>query len=135
MVKYINKRRVEPASYAEKNGTIKESIEMKPIIEVIGLGGGDIHQLPLGLYRKLIDTKDICYVRTIDHPVISSLEEEGVVFESFDTVYEKHDQFEAVYQEIVDRLINQALKKEPNSLCGTGPSHVSRTYGTALTGT
>ncbi len=94
---------------------------MKPIIEVIGLGGGDIHQLPLGLYRKLIDTKDICYVRTIDHPVISSLEEEGVVFESFDTVYEKHDQFEAVYQEIVDRLINQALKK--NRILYAVPGH------------
>ena len=73
-------------------------------IKVIGLGAGDINQLPLGVYRSLIDENKAVYVRTNDHPVISTLEEEGVIFHSFDSIYEKHEQFEAVYKEIVEVL-------------------------------
>ncbi len=61
-------------------------------ITVIGLGAGDINQLPLGVYKKLQSAKRI-YVRTIDHPVLDELAEEGVSFESFDDIYEKHDTF------------------------------------------
>ncbi|UOQ83858.1 nucleoside triphosphate pyrophosphohydrolase [Gracilibacillus salinarum] len=81
---------------------------MKPLIEVIGLGAGDINQLPLGIYRKLTNSEINCYVRTIDHPVIDSLREEAVSFQSFDTVYEKYDQFEAVYKEIASTLKEKA---------------------------
>ncbi|SFM50019.1 tetrapyrrole methylase family protein / MazG family protein [Gracilibacillus orientalis] len=84
---------------------------MKPLIEIIGLGGGDINQLPLGIYRKLTSEQDICYVRTLDHPVIHALQEESVHFSSFDAIYEKYDQFEVVYHEIVRTLIDTAIEK------------------------
>ncbi|GAB2564310.1 bifunctional methyltransferase/pyrophosphohydrolase YabN [Gracilibacillus alcaliphilus] len=80
---------------------------MKPIIEIIGLGGGDIDQLPLGIYKKLTQEKN-CFVRTVDHPVIQTLMEEGGIFQSFDTIYEQYDRFEEVYRHIVDILAEQA---------------------------
>ncbi len=84
---------------------------MKPFIEIIGLGGGDINQLPLGIYRKLTSEQQVCYVRTLDHPVIQALQEESVDFHSFDDIYEKHDHFDAVYHEIAKKLLDTANEK------------------------
>lgn len=84
---------------------------LKNKITVIGLGAGDLEQLPLGVYRALIQTKDSIYVRTLDHPVITSLEKEGVSFQSFDTYYEEEDLFEEVYNRIVKTLLKKATEK------------------------
>ncbi|PAV28570.1 nucleoside triphosphate pyrophosphohydrolase [Virgibacillus profundi] len=80
-------------------------------IEIIGLGGGDIDQLSLGIYKKLINTKGIVYTRTMDHSVIQSLRLEDVSFESFDKNYEDEDQFATVYQSIVEKLLAKAAKE------------------------
>lgn len=80
-------------------------------ITVIGLGASDFNQLPIGVYKKLKAAKNIV-VRTMDHPVLQELQNEGIVFKSFDEVYEKYDQFQPVYEEIVERLIEKA-KVEP----------------------
>lgn len=74
-------------------------------IHIIGLGAGDLDQLPLGVYKKL-KAADNLYVRTEDHPVLAELEQEGVTFNSFDAVYEKHDTFSPVYEEIAETLIS-----------------------------
>ncbi|MDQ0881196.1 nucleoside triphosphate pyrophosphohydrolase [Peribacillus sp. V2I11] len=79
-------------------------------ITIIGLGAGDLDQLPLGIYKKLIQTEQ-CFVRTIDHPVIVDLKKEGINFTAFDGIYEKHDQFEAVYEEISGTLLQEASKR------------------------
>lgn len=76
-------------------------------IEIVGLGAGDIDQLPLGVYKKLMGTGHV-YLRTKDHPVVGELEKEGLRYVSFDSVYEKHDQFEGVYEEIVKILLDKA---------------------------
>lgn len=76
-------------------------------ITIIGLGAGDLEQLPLGIYKKLIQTEQ-CFVRTVDHPVIGDLKREGINFTAFDGIYEKHDQFEAVYEEIAGTLLQEA---------------------------
>ncbi|MEH7236343.1 nucleoside triphosphate pyrophosphohydrolase [Bacillus sp. JJ1562] len=80
------------------------------MITVIGLGAGDLSQLPLGIYRKLLAT-DHLYLRTKEHPVIKELEAEGISYQSFDEIYEKHGQFGAVYEEIVAILKNEAKTK------------------------
>ncbi|MGW6299179.1 bifunctional methyltransferase/pyrophosphohydrolase YabN [Peribacillus butanolivorans] len=77
-------------------------------ITIIGLGAGDLDQLPFGIYKKLTRTKE-CFVRTIDHPVIRDLTIEGIKFTAFDKVYEKHDQFEEVYEEISEALLQEAV--------------------------
>lgn len=88
-------------------------------IQVIGLGAGDLDQLPLGVYKKIKNAAEL-YVRTEDHPVLQELAEEGVTFNAFDAIYEKHDTFAPVYAEIADTLI--ALSKE-QSLIYAVPGH------------
>ncbi len=80
-------------------------------IHIIGLGAGDFLQLPLGVYRTL-KKADPLYLRTADHPVVKELEQEGLRYESFDSVYEKHDEFAPVYREIAETLIANS-QKEP----------------------
>ncbi|MED3762107.1 MULTISPECIES: nucleoside triphosphate pyrophosphohydrolase [Peribacillus] len=79
-------------------------------ITIIGLGAGDLEQLPLGIYKKLVQTGQ-CYVRTADHPVIGDLKREGINFTAFDGIYEKHDQFEDVYEEIAETLLHEASNR------------------------
>lgn len=78
-------------------------------ISIIGLGAGDLDQLPIGVYRKLKHEKNL-YLRTKEHPVVSELEQEGLQFQSFDAVYEKHGQFSDVYEEITETLLAEAEK-------------------------
>ncbi|ARK28453.1 nucleoside triphosphate pyrophosphohydrolase [Halalkalibacter krulwichiae] len=78
---------------------------------IVGLGAGDLEQLPLGVYRHLLKQKMV-YVRTEDHPVISELKHEGVSFQSFDATYESFDQFEEVYQSIVAEIIEMSKQEE-----------------------
>jgi tetrapyrrole methylase family protein/MazG family protein len=80
---------------------------MEKKIEILGLGAGELEQLPLGVYRKLLQAKQV-FLRTKEHPVVSELEKEGFVYTSFDDVYEKHEQFSAVYEEIVLTLLDKA---------------------------
>src|SRR5699024_2075408 len=79
---------------------------------IVGLGSGDIDQLPLGVYRTLKHTKKVIYTRTLAHPVIEELIEEGVRFQSFDHIYEANEDFDSVYKTIVKNLLEIA-KKEP----------------------
>lgn len=80
-------------------------------IEIIGLGAGDIEQLPLGVYRKLQNEKRLVFVRTIDHPVVQTLHEEGIEFHGFDSYYETYDHFEEVYEKIAETLVEEAAKE------------------------
>ncbi|PEJ59838.1 nucleoside triphosphate pyrophosphohydrolase [Bacillus sp. AFS002410] len=88
-------------------------------ITVLGLGAGDLNQLPFGIYKVLQKTDNL-YLRTKDHPVISELEKEGLTFQSFDEIYEKHDRFEEVYQEIVQALVKAS---EAESITYAVPGH------------
>ena len=73
-------------------------------LTIIGLGAGDLDQLALGTYRKLKEATCIV-ARTDQHPAIAELRAEGIVLTSFDEIYEKHDSFEQVYDEIVEQLL------------------------------
>src|SRR5699024_3966982 len=90
-----------------ENRSVKN--KMKNSIEVIGLGAGDLEQLPLGMYRKLTQHQGKVYVRTLDHPVVEALQQEGVVFHSFDSLYEEAEQFQTVYENITDVLLQAAI--------------------------
>src|SRR5699024_8771869 len=77
-------------------------------IDIIGLGAGDINQLPLGIYKKITTHPSTVFVRTVDHPAVQALKEAGVVFRSFDDIYEAEEQFEVVYDRIVETLVEEA---------------------------
>src|SRR5699024_4447078 len=87
-------------------------MEEEEMIKIIGLGAGDIEQLPLGIYRLLTKAQAPIFLRTKEHPVVSTLVEEGMVYTSFDYIYEKHDHFEEVYEEIVQVLVEESMDRE-----------------------
>ena len=62
------------------------------------------------VYIVLIQ-QPLVYTRTLDHPVINQLQDE-LKFESFDTIYEKNEDFDSVYQQIVDVLIEKAQSQD-----------------------
>lgn len=80
-------------------------------ITVAGLGAGELEQLPLGVYKQLKSNRRT-FLRTEDHPVVVELKEEGFAYEAFDYIYEKHDSFEKVYEEIVEVLKEEAKSGE-----------------------
>jgi tetrapyrrole methylase family protein / MazG family protein len=80
-------------------------------IEILGLGAGDLDQLPFGVYKKLKNANHV-YLRTKEHPVVDELVQEGLSYSSFDSIYEKHDQFEDVYQEIAQSLLQKAKMEQ-----------------------
>ncbi|MGM8366138.1 nucleoside triphosphate pyrophosphohydrolase [Virgibacillus sp. W0181] len=77
-------------------------------IKVVGLGAGDIDQLPLGIYHLLLNEETKVFARTSAHPVVETLQQQGVSFESFDAYYEAEEQFEVVYEKIVEQLLFHA---------------------------
>lgn len=89
-------------------------------IEIVGLGAGDLEQLPMGVYRKLMNKERSLFLRTKEHPVVADLEKEGLTYVSFDDIYEKHDQFEAVYEEITETLLKKA---EHDTIIYAVPGH------------
>ena len=80
-------------------------------IKIVGLGAGDLAQLPLGVYRAIKNAKSL-FLRTKEHPAVKELEEEGLTFTSFDAIYEKHDRFEEVYEEICMFLLEAASNED-----------------------
>jgi tetrapyrrole methylase family protein / MazG family protein len=76
-------------------------------ITVIGLGAGDLNQLPFGVYKVLTEGTNI-FLRTKEHPIVAELEEVGHSFTSFDHVYDKNSEFSAVYEEISEILLEKA---------------------------
>src|SRR5699024_84241 len=85
---------------------------MQANIEIVGLGSGDMEQLPLGVYRTLKQTEKVIYTRTLDHHVIEELIEVGVRFSRFDHIHLAIEGFGTLYNAIVKTLLEVA-KKEP----------------------
>jgi len=75
-------------------------------IKIVGLGAGDLNQLPFGVYRLLTETKHL-FLRTKEHPVIDELNE-TITYRSFDDVYESNQDFEDVYRNIANILLEEA---------------------------
>ncbi|AXI00734.1 nucleoside triphosphate pyrophosphohydrolase [Sporosarcina sp. PTS2304] len=79
-------------------------------ITVIGLGAGDLQQLPLGVYR-LLKQAECLVIRTEEHPVVPELRAEGIQMDSFDVLYEANDAFEDVYKGIVEKLLEMSTEQ------------------------
>ncbi|MCP3032125.1 nucleoside triphosphate pyrophosphohydrolase [Halobacillus sp. A1] len=97
------------------------------IIKIYGLGAGDLDQLSLGVYKELTSQSGVIYARTLDHPVISELQNEGLTFESFDETYEAFDQFDDVYKAIVTGLVTAANDQDVTYVVPGHPMLAERT--------
>lgn len=84
---------------------------MQHRIQVVGLGSGDLEQLPLGIYKRLIQARETLFLRTENHPIVPFLKEEGISFRSFDDIYEKGRSFEEIYKRITNILLKEVEEK------------------------
>lgn len=80
-------------------------------IIVVGLGSGDISSISLKAY-ELLTQSDNVYLRTEKHPVVSELVKRGMKYKSFDYIYDKAENFESCYKEIIEILIENAQENQ-----------------------
>ena len=78
-------------------------------INIVGLGSGSISSISYGAYKTIIDSKNI-FFRTLKHPVIQELDLNEKYYKSFDFLYDTKDDFESVYYEIVNVLIDNVIE-------------------------
>jgi len=86
-------------------------------ITVLGLGPGGIDLLPVK-NLKILKADLPIFLRTEQHPVVEELRMLGIKFKSFDTIYEKHNAFEDVYNEIVEVLISKVKESQNEIIYG-----------------
>jgi tetrapyrrole methylase family protein/MazG family protein len=79
-------------------------------ITIVGLGPGDPMSITREAWQVLSDAREV-YLRTGDHPVVADLPR-GLKVITFDHLYQELDDFEAVYQAIVTKLIELADRPE-----------------------
>jgi len=89
-------------------------------ITIIGLGPGPRKLLTLEAYEQLRSIKKV-HFRTTEHPVAKELIDEGVSYESFDTLYEQHEDFDELYKAIAKNLI--AASKVEGEIFYAVPGH------------
>lgn len=100
----------------------KGDFQVKKTLSVVGLGSGSEDQVTIGIWRQ-IKQADKVYVRTADHPMMTLFAEENISYSSFDYVYEKHDQFPDVYNEIVEALIHELNHDTNDHIVYAVPGH------------
>lgn len=82
----------------------KEGENMKNTLTVVGLGPGSKEYLTVGAMEKIKESKRVI-LRTEKHPVVAYLREQGIAYESFDHIYDSKENFDEVYETIVDCLL------------------------------
>ena len=76
-------------------------------ITVVGLGPGPYELLTLAAAR-ILESARVVRLRTARHPTVDAFPE-GIRWTSFDSLYDRLPDFEAVYSGIVDALLAEAL--------------------------
>ncbi|MCB2313884.1 nucleoside triphosphate pyrophosphohydrolase [Clostridium tagluense] len=76
------------------------------MIKVVGLGPGAIGSLTIETLEILKNGKKI-YLRTEKHPTVDYLKSLSIQFETYDDRYEEHNNFDEVYRDIAEDLIQK----------------------------
>ena len=80
-------------------------------ITIVGLGPGPFGCLSLETW-ELLRSSPILLLRTAVHPIVSELQSRGVVFSSYDFLYEQGEDFDAVYAAIAGDVLARAARGE-----------------------
>ncbi len=88
-------------------------------ITIIGLGSGDIESLTVEAW-EFIKAQSTIYLRTKHHPLIDDLPK-NLTLESFDQIYEDNDDFEKVYEIIIETILK--LGAEADGVSYAVPGH------------
>jgi tetrapyrrole methylase family protein/MazG family protein len=86
-----------------------QEVSVKPQITVIGLGPGNSGLLTRESWSVLNSSSEI-YLRTSEHPAVPEFPQ-GLIIHSFDSLYEGADDFDEIYTEIVERVVEEAKSK------------------------
>lgn len=91
------------------------------VITLIGLGPGDVEGLSRGAEQALREGSEQqqagvgrLVLRTGRHPVVETLREWGLVFETFDTLYETASDFQPLYADIAEQVLASAQREGRN---------------------
>lgn len=76
-------------------------------ITIVGLGPGSAAYLTMEAYDILINAPTV-YLRTEKHPIVETLVDKGMIYKSFDDLYESEETFDAVYERIVEAILELA---------------------------
>lgn len=79
---------------------------MEPQITVVGLGPGGIDLLP-AVNLRILENASVLLLRTERHPAAEDLRSRGVVFDTYDHLYDVGSSFHEIYAGIVRDLINR----------------------------
>ena len=74
------------------------------MIDIVGLGPGDLERVPEGTRLLLLDPSRTVIVRTLRHPAARELADLRPVL-SCDDIYDRADSFDDVYEAIADRVL------------------------------
>ncbi|MEA2009033.1 MAG: SAM-dependent methyltransferase, partial [Chloroflexota bacterium] len=110
-----------------------------PKITILGLGPGDPQLLTRQVWQTLNEANEV-YLRTSQHPTVDGFPA-GLTIHSFDHLYEKEESFDAVYDEIVNQILDLAKRPvgviyavpgDPYIAEATGPEIVRRARSLGL---
>jgi tetrapyrrole methylase family protein/MazG family protein len=76
-------------------------------IYILGLGHGSYKALSIGALELLKASLPV-FFRTEVHPAVKQLREQGVIYQSFDHIYEQSANFEQVYKMIAEEILSAA---------------------------
>lgn len=80
-------------------------------ITVLGMGPGDIGYLTLRTW-EIIKSAGVLLLRTEKHPTVAELKKRGLVYKSYDSFYDKADDFESLYRFIADDVLKRAAEED-----------------------
>lgn len=96
-------------------------------IYVVGLGPGNIDALTLGAVKR-IKSGNENFLRTEKHPTIEYFKEKDIAYKSYDYLYNREENFDELYKNIVDALIKESKKgKDINYFVPGNPLVAERT--------
>lgn len=81
------------------------------MIKIVGLGPGAPEALTIGTVKILQESSNIVF-RTEKHPTVDYLKESMGSFETYDSYYEKYDNFDKVYEEIANDIVKEYKEKK-----------------------
>jgi tetrapyrrole methylase family protein/MazG family protein len=99
-------------------------------ITLLGLGPGDVNHLTRQAWQILENASEL-FLRTRQHPIVVDLPPNLTIF-SFDYLYEELESFEAVYDQIVEKVLE--LGDRPEGVIYAVPGHplIAETTGSEI---
>lgn len=80
-------------------------------ITIVGMGPGSESFLTMEAYKILLRS-DCVHLRTEHHPIVQNLKDQGMVYKSFDHLYEESEKFDDVYSTIADSIFELCQKED-----------------------